>query len=556
MQINGTCVCGGIGLAPPVLMEEFIPINLDEHETLPVEQSTKKLLCHISLLENEMISRSEELLQQGKNEEAEMFSMYLAMLLDTDFQDGICDFVNQGYALPAAIKREAKVQEQMLLDTEDPYMAERSGDVEDIAYRLIYHILGRPFPSLASLERPSIVVAEDMQASALLGADYKKVRGIVLSGGSKTAHLSILAASLEIPMLINCGDLGPVYKNISRDAALFLNAGEGYVWYSMTAEEELGAEKKKNAFYEKKKKLEPYKTAEARTRDGRRILLNGNIVETTAIDNILNYGGDGVGLFRTEFLFMNKKNLPSEDEQYAVYYTAAKKLGAKPLVIRTIDIGADKPVEALHLEAETNPFLGFRAIRLCLHDTELFTTQLRAILRASILGNIRILIPMIATMEELDKTLELINGVKVGLNRQKIEFDKHIAVGIMIEIPAAAIRAWEFIKKVDFFSIGSNDLTQYTLAVDRMNEKVQYLYNSTDPAVLRLIQNAIDACTEEGKYCSLCGEMAADEGALSVLIGMGLTNISINPTSILSLKRFISGLDYSALRAQYKLPQK
>jgi phosphotransferase system enzyme I (PtsI) len=542
-----------MGLAKVLVVESPFEVNLEERETLPAGERREKLSFHLALLEAEMTALSAQLFEKGGHDESEMLMMHLAMLQDDDFKESVCSFIEEGYSLAASIMRGAKEMGQLLIDSGDAYMAERAGDAEDIAFRLICHVKGAAFPSLACLAEPVIIAADDIGASLLMGADYEQIRGIVLSRGSKTAHISILAASLEIPMLINCGDLSVLYDQVrgNPDDCMFLNAVDGWASFRIPEEEREEAAKIKAAYEAEQAAREKYKAVEARTKDGRRIYVNGNIVETQAIDNILKYGGDGVGLFRTEFMFMNKKNLPSEDEQYAAYYTAAKKLNGRPLVIRTMDIGADKPVEALHLEPEENPFLGYRAIRICLGNQALFKTQLRAILRASVFGNVRILVPMISSMHELDQTIAALESAKADLDHEGIGYDKKIPLGIMIEIPSTAILADDFIKKADFFSIGSNDLTQYTLAVDRMNEKVQYLYNSLDPAVLRLIGNAINAAARAGKHCSLCGEMAAEAGSLPALIGMGLVSISVNPASILPLKRLIESLDYGELRKQY-----
>jgi phosphotransferase system enzyme I (PtsI) len=539
-----------MGLAKALIIEQPLEVNLEEKGTLPAGEYRQALSSHLAVLEEELNARSAGLLEKGGHDEAEMLMMHLAMLQDNDFQDSVCSFVEKGYSLAASVMRGAKEMGQLLIDSGDAYMAERAADAADAAFRLVCHISGAAFPNLSCLNEPVIVVADDIAASLLMGADYEHIRGIALSRGSKTAHSSILAASLEIPMLVNCGDLCGLYDHVRKnpDGHIFLNAVDGCLNYCMSDGEKEAAGKTTAAYTAERAALEAYKTLEARTKDGRRIYVNGNIVETQAISNILTYGGDGVGLFRTEFMFMNKKTLPAEDEQYAAYYSAAKKLKGRPLVIRTIDIGADKPVEALRLDPEENPFLGYRAIRICLGNQDLFRTQLRAIVRASVFGNVRILIPMISSMRELDQTIAVLESVKAELDHEGTAYDKNIPLGIMVEIPSTAILADDFIRKVDFFSIGSNDLTQYTLAVDRMNKKVQYLYNSLDPAVLRLIKNVIDACVRAGKHCSLCGEMAAQPDSLPVLIGMGLVSISVNPASILPLKKLIESLDYGALR--------
>ena len=557
MTLKGTPVCGGMAVAKALFIDGPMEIDINEKGKDPPSELKTVLDDNIALLEGDMSTLIKMLRENGKPAEAEMLEMHLTMLQDELFKKGIREFIDMGYSLRAAVMRGAQILKRILTDTGDPLMIERVSDVNDIANRLICHVYKKWYPSLATLSEPVIVIAEDLQPSALIGADYSNLKGMVLAGGSKTSHVSILAANMELPTVVGCGSIEPLLTSLNKalgNEQLFINAQSGMVNFDLTDGELKAAQEKTQQFLKERKELEVYKNRECVTSDGRRIYLNGNIMETTAIDRLLDYGADGVGLFRTEFLYMNRQTLPTEDEQYAVYFTAAKKLRGKPLTIRTIDIGADKHVEGISLDREENPSLGFRArygfALPCRNYSRLSFAQYYG---QACLKMYALCFPMIATIGELDKVLEILDEVKSELSSKGVKFDENIPVGIMIEIPSTAILAREFIKKVDFFSIGSNDLTQYTLAVDRMNEKIQTLYDPMNSAVLRLIANSIDACAgEDSKYCGLCGEMAADPQALPILIGLGLKNISVNSSAVLPIKRLVSTLNYVELKEKVK----
>lgn len=395
------------------------------------------------------------------------------------------------------------------------------------------------YPDLSNLDEEVIVTGENIPPSLLADGDSSKICGLLMEKGSKTAHVCILAANMGIPVLVGCKGL----KEIENREVVFLNAVEGYAKCAMSGEELIQAQQNVREYQKKVEELQIYKKRPAVTKDGKKIELHANIMDTGHLDQVIENGLDGIGLFRTEFLYMNRNTLPGEMEQYAVYKNVVMKMAPHVVTIRTMDIGGDKEVEALQLPQEQNPFLGYRAIRICLDRTDLFKTQLRAILRASIHGKIQMMFPMISSMEELDRALGILESVKEELNKEGVAYDINMPIGIMVEVPSTAVMADAFIKKVDFFSIGSNDLTGYTIAVDRQNEKMEKLYDYFHPSVLKLIEITIKACKDEGKSCSLCGEMAADPMAVPVLIGMGLRKFSVNSAAASRVKKELEKWD-------------
>lgn len=556
MHIKGIGVCGGMVVAPPHYVERPHRADPVERSDLPVAEQEARLAELTVALCDGLREKAAALRMRGAGGEAEMLEMQAVMLRDGPFQSGIRAYLTQGYSLAAAVERSAADQQEAILATGDPYLMERVSDVADMATRLEYAVWGRAYPDLSGLDRDAIVVAEDLQPSMLVSADPDRLKGMVLGGASRTSHIAILAAGRELPAVVGCGDLTALAKEIGEcpDGELFLDAEGGTVSFGMAEAERVGAVERVARWRRERSALEVYRDCVCVTADGKRVWLYGNIMEAGAADKVNEYGGDGVGLFRTEFLYMNRSTLPGEEEQFGHYRAAARKLAGKSITIRTMDIGADKQTPALDLGREENPFLGFRAIRVCLARPELFRTQLRAILRASAFGKVKIMFPMISRMAELDRALELLEAAKAELRSEGKAFDEEIKVGIMVEVPSVAILARDFIRKVDFFSIGSNDLTQYTLAVDRMNDKIAPLYDGLDRAVLGLIHNVVRAVEEAGtgKTCSLCGELGADPSAIPILLGLGLRHISVNPSAILRTKKLISGLNADELRKQLK----
>ena len=551
MQIKGIGVCGGMAIAPIHYVEAPCPADINEHSDREPAQLKARLDQLTAQLQQDFLSRAALLPKREQTQDAEMLEMQAVMLCDVTFQNGVCRYLDQGYSLAAAITRSSNDQQQDILDTEDPYLMERVADVADMASRLVYACWEIPYPDLSQLDHPVVVAAEDLQPSMLVSAPEEFIQGLVLEHGSRTSHIAILAAGRELPTLVGCEDLSTLHASFreGNQELVCLDADRGTLSAFMTDQELEQARQQLEAWKQERQALFVYRDQVCATADGERVFLYGNIMEAAAAERVREYGGDGVGLFRTEFLYMNRSTLPSEEEQFAHYRAAVRKMGGKDVTIRTMDIGADKQTPALDLGREENPFLGFRAIRVCLAKPDILRTQLRAILRASAFGPVKIMFPMISRMSELDQALAILEECKAQLRQEGKAFDEAIRIGIMVEIPSVAILASQFIQKVDFFSIGSNDLTQYTLAVDRMNEKIDYLYDGLDPAVLTLIRASVQAVDQSGggKTCGLCGELGSDPKAIPILLGLGLRHLSVNPSALLQTKRLISQLHRSDL---------
>jgi len=427
---------------------------------------------------------------------------------------------------------------QTLYDTfsefDDDYMKERAADIKDVGSRILRNLLGRSGEvDFAHLPTGTVLFAHDLKPSDTAQIDKEKVCAFVTETGGETSHTAILAKALGIPAVVGCKDIlacaqsGDVVIVDGLSGEVIVNPDANMIEQYQLLERQFN------------QKREDYRCAaktKIHAKDGRQIITAANIGGLKDIETALKNGAEGVGLFRTEFLYMNRVSMPTEEEQFQVYKEAAERLEGNPLTIRTLDIGGDKSLPYLPMEKESNPFLGLRAIRLCLKNPDIFQTQLRAILRASTFGNIQIMFPMISCMEELNQAKTILNTCKSQLKQNGTSFDSSIQTGMMIEIPSAALMAEEFAKHVDFFSIGTNDLTQYTLAVDRMNESISDLYNSLHPAVLRLIQMTISAAHAAKIPCCMCGELASNEHAIPLLLKYGLDEFSVSPGVIAETK--------------------
>lgn len=544
MVLKGVAASPGKAAGNILVIQDIPEYDREEKSTRAVEESIRQVDEAIDKLNCEMEALSDRLFSAGDNMKATMVQMHAAMLTDKILRKGIEKEIYTGYSAPSAVARAAYEQQNLLLSLNDALMKERAQDVKDVSKRLICRLTGQNYPDLSNLRREAIIVSDNLLPSMLTSANGM-VKGLIMAKGSKTSHVAILAANMGIPAVLGCGNI----QSLQNGQFVFLDAVSGMVYSDLSDEEIRQAREEDVRYSNKLKQLSVFKNRESITRDGKRIHVLANIMDASVTDKLMEYGADGVGLFRTEFLYMNRETMPSEEEQFVIYQNIAKKLKGKPLTIRTMDIGADKTASCLKMEKEENPFLGYRAIRICLDRPEILKVQLSAALRASAFGKIKIMFPMISGLEELDKTLTILNEVKMELGKKKILFDESVQIGIMIEVPSAAVLADKFIKKVDFFSVGSNDLTQYTLASDRLNGKVSHLYSHLNPAVLRLIQITIDAVNQNHKICSVCGEMASDPIALPILIGMGLKDISVNPPSVLLMKNLISMSDQSRFAA-------
>ncbi|MGF9798404.1 phosphoenolpyruvate--protein phosphotransferase [Brevibacillus agri] len=473
-------------------------------------------------------------------EQADIFRAHLLVLEDPELVDTVKDKITQEMTnAESALHDVAQAFIGLFEQMDNDYMRERAADIRDVTKRVLAYLLGVNFFHPGSLTEEVIIVAEDLTPSDTAQLDRRYVKGFVTDIGGRTSHSAIMARSLEIPAVVGTQT---ITSAVQPSTLVILDGHEGVVIIN-PSEEEIALYTRKQAEYaEQKAELEKLVHNPTITADQHHVELAANIGSPADVAGALANGAEGVGLFRTEFLYMGRDDFPTEEEQYLAYKQVLAGMGDRPVVIRTLDIGGDKHLSYLDMPEEMNPFLGYRAIRLCLDRQELFRTQLRALLRASAHGNLKIMFPMIATLEEFRAAKAILEEEKQGLQNSGVAVSDRIEVGIMIEIPAAAMMADVFAREVDFFSIGTNDLIQYTMAADRMNERVAYLYQPYHPAVLRLLRNVIEAGHSQGKWVGMCGEMAGDPVAVPILLGLGLDEFSMSASSILPARKQISQL--------------
>lgn len=475
-------------------------------------------------------------------DEAQVFDAHVMVLEDPELVSQVEDKiksekVNAEYAFHEVTDTFIQMFEAM---EDNAYMQERAADIRDVRKRVIASLLGVELPNPATIDEEVIIVAHDLTPSDTAQLNKKYVKAFVTNIGGRTSHSAIMARSLEIPAIVGTG-------TITKDAAagdiVLVNGNKGEVTIHPSAEEEAAHEKAAAEFAQLKADWQKLKDEESVSADGVKVEIAGNIGTPRDMEGVLNAGADGVGLYRTEFLYMDSAEFPSEDKQFEAYKAVLEQTGDKAVVVRTMDIGGDKKLPYLPLPEEMNPFLGYRAIRICLDQDDIFRTQLRALIRASVYGNLHIMFPMIATIQEFKDAKAIFEEERANLMNEGVEVSDDIKLGIMVEIPATAVLADQFAKEVDFFSIGTNDLIQYTMAADRMNERVSYLYQPYNPSLLRLIKNVIDASHKEGIWTGMCGEMAADSTAVPLLLGLGLDEFSSNAGDILKNRALIRSLD-------------
>lgn len=540
-MLKGTNASPGIAIGKALLVEN-IEFHIERFSIEDTELEEKKLLAGIEKSRNELrVVRDKALINLGEDK-AKIFDAHLLILEDPELIDATINVikdekVNSEYAFSQVIDMFVQIFETM----DDEYMRERSADIKDVSDRVLRNILGIKYVDLSYLEDTVILVVHDLTPSDTATMDKLKVAGFLTDIGGRTSHTTIMARSLEIPAVVGLKDI--TVKVCDGDFIVF-NGATGEVIINPDDETIEYYEKLKEEYLRQKNELKLYIGRETVTPDGKHIELAGNIGTINDIEGLLKNDSQGVGLYRTEFLYMEKDNYPTEEEQFEAYKKVVIALGQKPVVIRTLDIGGDKELPYLNLEKEMNPFLGYRAIRICLDRKDMFKTQLRALLRASVYGNLKIMFPMISSLHELLEAKELLEEAKRELDTAQTLYSSNIEIGIMIEVPAAAIISDILAKHVDFFSIGTNDLIQYTCAVDRMNEKINRLYNQFNPAVLRLIKLVIDNAHREGKWVGMCGEAAGDKRMIPILLGMGLDEFSMSPISILNARKIICSTKY------------
>ncbi|HHU18903.1 MAG TPA: phosphoenolpyruvate--protein phosphotransferase [Bacilli bacterium] len=547
-NLQGIAASNGIAIAKAYTLEvpdlSFDTIKIEDTET-----EINRLHDALDISKQELEKIKEHARVSVGDEHAEIFSAHLLVLSDPELISPMEDKIkNEQVNAEVALDEVAQMFIKMFEDMDNEYMRERAADIKDVTERVMAHLLGVSFPNPALIDEEVIVIAEDLTPSDTAQLNKQFVKGFTTNIGGRTSHSAIMARSLEIPAVVGTRTV----TNDIKDGDLIIVDGiEGKVF--INPEEDLLADyRDKQADFAKQKELwAKLKDEPTVSKDGVAVELAANIGTPADVEGVLDNGGEAVGLYRTEFLYMGSNDFPTEDEQFNAYKSVLEQMGDKAVVVRTLDIGGDKELSYLDLPEEMNPFLGVRAIRLCLERKDIFRTQLRALLRASTYGNLKIMFPMIATLEEFREAKALLLEEKDNLVGEGVEVADGIEVGIMVEIPSTAVAARQFAKEVDFFSIGTNDLIQYTMAADRMNENVSYLYQPYHPAILALVNNVIEAAHAEGKWTGMCGEMAGDPIAIPILLGLGLDEFSMSATSILPARTQIKELSKEEM-ASYK----
>lgn len=520
-----------------VLIQKHEEIIIADEKITDIEAEKAKLAKALEASKEQLTAiKAKAAISMGE-EEAEVFEAHLTLLDDPEFA-GAMDMAIQDEQLNAmkAVENTRNTFVMIFESMDNDYMRERAADLKDVSNRIIANIAGVAVNPFENAKENTVVVAHDLTPSDTAQLDRSKVVGFLTNIGGRTSHSAIMARTLEIPAIVGLSD---ITTSVNDGDTIIVDGMEGIAIINPSEEVINEYKAKKETFAAEQEELKKLISVKTTTKSGKRIEVCGNIGKPEDVDQVMANGGDGVGLFRTEFLYMDRESAPTEDEQFESYKYVLEKAEGRQIVIRTLDIGGDKTLPYLPLPEEMNPFLGYRAIRLCLDRKEIFKVQLRALLRASVYGKLAVMFPMISGIAEFEQARAVAEECKAELIAEGVKVSDSIQWGIMIEIPAAAVMADELAKHVDFFSIGTNDLIQYTLAADRMSEKVSYLYDPMHPAVLRLIKMTIDGAHKHGKWVGMCGEMAGDEAAIATLVEYGLDEFSMSATSILTAKKII-----------------
>ena len=539
-NIKGIGASSGIAIAKAYKLEmPDLTVSRDTVEDTTAE--IKKLYDHKAAVEEEIKTIKEAASKNLSAEEAAVFDAHLMMLNDPEFAGQIESKIkDEKLNAAAALEDVANMMIAMFSSMDDAYFKERAADVKDVSTRWKAHLLGKKLPNPSLISEEVVICANDLTPSDTATLNKNLVKGFVTNIGGRTSHSAILARSMEIPAVVATNT---IMDNVNDGDLVVLDGTTGEVFINPDEAVVKEYTEKKEAFEAYKAELKTLVDAESVSTDGHKALLVANIGSPEDLEAVKANGAEGVGLFRTEFLYMESDTLPTEDEQFEVYKKVLEGVNG-PVVVRTLDIGGDKKLKSFETPDEMNPFLGVRAIRLCFQHEDIFRTQLRALLRASVYGDLHIMFPMIATLGEFRKAKSILMEEKAKLEAEGVKVSDNFEVGIMIEIPAAAVLADQFAKEVDFFSIGTNDLIQYTFAADRMSSTINYLYQPFNPSILRLVKNTIDAAHANGKWTGMCGEMAGEALAAPLLLGLGLDEFSMSATSILAQRKRIRSLSY------------
>ena len=539
--LKGIAASDGIAVAPAyLLVEPDLTYTKTAISDVDSELARYKKAIEVSTAEVEQIRDSAK--KSLGEDEAQVFEAHLMILNDPEFTGAIENEIkeqkiNSEAALDETAQKFITIFEGM---TDNAYMQQRAADVRDVSKRIMAHLLNKELPNPASIDHEVIVVAHDLTPSDTAQLNKKFVKGFVTDIGGRTAHSAIMARSLELPAVVGTDS---ITKDVTNGQNLVVDGLNGDAVIEPTDEQVADYKKKSDAFLKQKAEWEKLKNEPSVTADGKKFTIAANIGTPNDMAGVNANGAEAVGLYRTEFLYMDSKDFPTEEDQFEAYKEVIEGMHGKQVIIRTMDIGGDKHLDYWDLPEEMNPFLGVRAIRLSLQNEEIFRTQLRALLRASAFGKLGIMFPMIGTLAELRKAKAILAEEKDKLTKKGVKVGENLEVGMMIEVPAAAVLADQFAKEVDFFSIGTNDLIQYTMAADRGNDNVSYLYQPANPSVLRLIKHTIDAAHENGIWCGMCGEAAGDNTMFPILLSMGLDEYSMSATSILRIRSLMKKLN-------------
>ncbi|UKS54316.1 phosphoenolpyruvate--protein phosphotransferase [Mycoplasma feriruminatoris] len=540
-QIKGIGASDGISLAKALIIKET---KLDiqkqlisdvDQEIVKLEKAIDQTICDLKKIQKITLEKLGE-------EKAAIFDAHQDIANDPAIKEEVIELIkteklNAEYALFVVSNNYFEMFSQL----EDPYFKERSADIKDVSLRTIHHILGLEIHDLSTIDTEVIIISDDLTPSQTAQLDKRFVKGFLTNVGGRTSHAAIMARSLEIPAVLGLKKITELVKN---DELIALDGSCGIVEWDLNQDDITNYQAKVKEYLELKKQLKKFKDQPSLTKDKVKKLIEANIGSTNDIQSVLDSGAEGIGLFRTEFLYMDNDHFPTEEEQFEAYKKVVSQI--KHLVVfRTLDIGGDKKLSYFKFDEEMNPFLGYRAIRFTLDRKDIFKDQIRALLRASAFGKLGIMFPMIATIDEFKQAKAFVEECKLELDKENIKYDKQVQIGMMVEIPSAAILADQFAQYADFFSIGTNDLIQYSFASDRMNQNVSYLYQPLNPSLLRLVQLTINGAHKHNKWVGMCGEMAGDRKALPILLGLDLDAFSMSATSVLKARSLMSKIEFN-----------